>query len=228
MTGFGPDDELRHPDAAVETWWWWGSGTVTGVGTVGLFVGFELRGRRFDYWAGLVREDEPYLYVEELEGVGLRAGLEIKPSEMWADHVCDVPFRQWSVGNEAHGVLLDDPTEAWRTARGQPVPVTFDIEWYATSDPEPLGDLAAGAGGYRHVGEIDAHVELLEGLLHVVGPAERVHTWGAAHLPTSFAMPTDLRGLRAPYRRSDGGLVDQVLTVAGGRPRWHVAAQRGS
>ena len=28
---------------------------------------------------------------------------------MWADHVCDVPFHQWSVGNEAHGVLLDEP-----------------------------------------------------------------------------------------------------------------------
>lgn len=228
MTGFAPHDELRHPDTAVEAWWWWGSGTVAGLGTVGLFVGFELRGRRFDYWAGLVREDEPYLYVEELDGTGLRAGLEIKPPEMWADHVCDVAFHQWSVGNEAHGVLLDDPTEAWRRAHGDPVPVTFDVEWYASADPEPLGDLVAGAGGYRQLGEIDARIELLEGPLHVVGPAERVHVWGTAHLPTSFAMPTDLRGLRAPYRRADGGLVDQVLTVAGGHPRWHVAAQRGS
>ena len=48
-------------------------------------------------------------YIEELDGAGLAAGLEIKPPQMWADHVCDVPFRQWSVGNEAHGVLLDDP-----------------------------------------------------------------------------------------------------------------------
>ena len=125
-------------------------------------------------------------------------------------------------------VLLDDPTEAWRRAHGDPVPVTFDIEWHATDGATPLDDLVPGASGYRQVGEIDAVVELLEGPLHVVGPAERVHVWGAAHLPTSFAMPMDLRGLRAPYRRSDGGLVDQVLTVAGGRARWHVAAQRGS
>ena len=57
---------------------------------------------------------------------------------MWADHVCDVPFRQWSLGNEAHGVLLDDPTEAWRRAHGTPVPVTFDVEWYAVDQPATL------------------------------------------------------------------------------------------
>ncbi|MCU1388496.1 MAG: hypothetical protein JWL72_1834, partial [Ilumatobacteraceae bacterium] len=74
-----------------------------------MFIGLELRGSRYDYWAGLVRVDEPYLYIEELDGADLRAGLEIKPSQMWADQVCDVPFRQWSLGNEGHGVLLDDP-----------------------------------------------------------------------------------------------------------------------
>ena len=41
-------DEARHPDCAIEAWWWWGAGEVTGIGTVGLFVGFELRGARFD------------------------------------------------------------------------------------------------------------------------------------------------------------------------------------
>ena len=69
-------------------------------------------------WAGLVRAGERYLYVEELDGIGWRGGLEIKPPEMWADHVCDAPMRQWSLGNESHGVLLDDPTEAWRRAHG--------------------------------------------------------------------------------------------------------------
>ncbi|MEO5900558.1 MAG: hypothetical protein ABIR68_10585, partial [Ilumatobacteraceae bacterium] len=104
-------DEGRHADVAVEAWWFWGADAAGGAG---VFVGIEMRGRRFDYWAGLVRDGEPYLYVEELDGSGWRGGLEIKPPEMWADHVCDVPMRQWSLGNEAHGVLLEDPTEAWR------------------------------------------------------------------------------------------------------------------
>ena len=206
--GHSPRDEARHPDAAVEAWWWWGANDDR---TAGLFVGLELRERRFDYWAGLVRIGEPYLYIEELDGTGLRSGLEIKPPQMWADHVCDVAFAQWSLGNEAHGVLLDDPLEAWRRAHGTPVPVTFDVEWYATGPAFPLGPR-----GYRQSGEIDAEIELTEGVLELTGPAERVHVWGAPYLPASFAMPHDTRGLRAPYRRSDGTNVDQVLTT-----RWY-------
>ena len=123
-------DELRHAwDSSagsskatdVESWWWWGHSPAADAG---VFVGLELRGRRFDYWAGLVRTGEPYLFIEEMDGSGLRAGLEIKPSEMWADHQCDVPFQQWSLGNEAHGVLLDDPMEALHRAYGLPVAVT--------------------------------------------------------------------------------------------------------
>ena len=213
-------DEHRHKDAPVEAWWWWGANEASpDTGRVGAFVGFELRGGRFDYWAGLVREGEPYLYIEELDGSDLRAGLEIKPPQMWADHVCDVPFHQWSLGNEAHGVLLDDPLEAWRRAHGDVVPVTFDIEWYQSAQPVLL-DVGPGAHGYAQIGEVDVQIELTEGVLSFSGPAERVHVWGVPYVPRSFAMPNDQRGLRAPYRRTDGTLVDQVLTDA----RWWVTA----
>lgn len=196
-------DEHRHADAPVEAWWWWGTAADR---SAGVFVGFEQRGGRYDYWAGLIRVDEPYLYIEELDGADLRGGLEIKPAQMWADAVCDVPFRQWSVGNEAHGVLLDDPGEAWRRAYGTLVPVTFDLEWYALAEPEAIG------GGYSQSGEVDAQIELTSGMLAFTGPAERVHVWGVPYMPSSFAMPIAPSGLRAPYRRSDGITVDQVLT----------------
>jgi hypothetical protein len=217
-------DELRHPDAPTEAWWWWGSSRQDASsdgdepGLTGMYVGIELRGNRFDYWAGLVREGEPYLYVEELDGTGLRRGLEIKPPEMWAGHECDAAFQQWSVGNEAHGVLLDDPTEAWRRAHGDPVPVTFDVEWYATEPPTAVEGVAPERG-YRQSGEVDARIELLEGVVQIEGAGERVHVWGAPYVPSAFAMPTDTRGLRAPYRRSDGVAVDQVLTAT----RWWVS-----
>ncbi|MEY2580516.1 MAG: hypothetical protein QOE09_365 [Ilumatobacteraceae bacterium] len=203
---FADADEARHRDVAVEAWWWWGWDASAAVG---LFVGLELRGRRFDYWAGLVRRGEPYLYVEELGGEGLRQGLEIKPAQMWADHACDVPFRQWSIGNEAYGVLLDDPTEAWRRAYGSRVPVTFDVEWGATNDPTEIPN------GYEQHGDVDARIELTEGVLELVGQGHRVHVWGAPYLPQSLAMPVDTVGLRGPYRRSDEINVDQVLTAAG-------------
>lgn len=213
MTVFSDLDEGRHPNAAVEAWWWWGASADL---QVGVFVGFELRGNRFDYWAGLVRDDEPYLYIEELDGTELRGGLEIKPPQMWADHVCDRSFEQWSLGNEGHGVLLDDPTEAWRRAHGTVVPVTFDIEFHAT---QPVNStLAAIPHGYRQAGEVDVQIELTEGVLSFAGPAERVHVWGVPYVPSSFAMPIVHSDLRAPYRRSDGTNVDQVLT-----DRWWVS-----
>jgi hypothetical protein len=190
---------------AVEAWWWWGWDTDA---TVGVFVGFELRGRTFDYWAGLARAGEPYLYIEELNGSGLRSGLEIKPPQMWADHQCDVPFGQWSLGNEAHGVLLDDPDEVWQRAYGDVVPVTFDIEWHATSAAQSI------AHGYEQHGEIDARIELTDGVLELVGLASRVHVWGVPYLPRPLAMPNVDADRRAPYRRGDGRCVDQRFTPA--------------
>jgi hypothetical protein len=199
-------DELEHPGVAVEAWWFWGWSPVADAG---VFVGFEVRGRRFDYWAGLVRRGHPYLLVEELDGADRRAGLEIKPAEMWAGHECDDPFRQWSMGNEAHGVLLEDPEEALDRAYGNPVPCTFDVEWYATADPTAI------AGGYEQRGEVDARVELLEGVVTVHGPARRVHTWGEPYVPDDVAVPNGLDVLGAHYRRSDGRRVRQVLGSAG-------------
>jgi hypothetical protein len=168
-------DELRHADVAVEAWWWW---AWAADARAGLFVGLELRGRRFDYWAGLVRCGEPYLYVEELEGTGLRDGLEIKPPEMWADHSCDVPSRSGAWATKAHGVLLDDALGAMGRPY-TPVPVTFDLEWYAAGDPAEI------AHGYEQAGEVDAQVELDEGMLSLKGPPPRPRV-GCALRPTTW------------------------------------------
>jgi hypothetical protein len=195
-------DELEHDDVAVESWWWWGWNPGADAG---VFVGFEVRGRRFDYWAGLVRVDEPYLLVEELDGTGRRAGLEIKPPEMWAGHECDDPFRQWSLGNEAHGVFIEEPDDALVRAYGTPAPCTFDIEWYAAGQPTEVPH------GYQQVGEVDARVELLEGVVIIQGPGRRVHTWAAPFVPSDLAVPSGVGALSCPYRRSDGRAVRQVL-----------------
>ena len=191
---------------AVEAWWWWG---WTPDLEVGFYVGLELRGHRFDYWAGLVQRGRPYLYVEELDGVGLRDGLEIKPPEMWAGHSCDDPFRQWSLGNEAHGVLIDDALDVVRRPFGTPAPVTFDVEWYANGSAEAIPH------GYQQAGEVDAEIELSDGVLAVEGLGHRVHVWGVPYVPGSLAMPSAPDLPWAPYRRHDGRGVLQVLTRGG-------------
>lgn len=183
------------------------------------FVGLELRRRRFDYWAGLARAGSPYLYVEELDGTGLRDGLELKPPEMWAGHECDVPFRQWSLGNEAHGVLLDDPSDVLRRPYGTVVPVAFDVEWYATDGPEGL-EVPPGSDGYRQRGEFDARIETVDGLLEFAGPSWRLHQWGAPYRPSldATAVPNPA-GLAAPLRRGDGTGVLQWFTPSGWEAR---------
>lgn len=203
-------DELRHLDAAVEAWWWWAWNRDA---TVGLFIGFELRGHRFDYWAGLARSGEPYLYVEELDGTGLRQGLEIKPPEMWADQTCEVPYRQWNLGNEAHAVLLDDPMDAVHRPFGTLTTVAFDIEWYGSGEPVAI------AGGYEQAGEVDAVIELAASGLAFEGPAHRVHVWGEPHVPRADAVTAASGCLVAPYRRCDGTGVLQVLTEQGWQAR---------
>lgn len=205
-----PGDETRHAGATVEAWWFWGH---TADGSAGLYAGLEITGQRFDYWAGLVRAGEPYLHIVELGSTGLRAGLEVKPPEMWAGFTCDAPFAQWSFGNEAHGVLLEDPDEALGRAYGELVPVTFDVEWYAAAAPHAID------GGYAQRGEIDAEVELREGIFRLSGPGHRVHVWGRPWLPDAPATSTGW-GLRAPYRRRDGSGIEQLLT-SGGWHAWH-------
>ncbi|MBI4883990.1 MAG: hypothetical protein HY826_08045 [Actinobacteria bacterium] len=204
-------DEFRHEASEVEAWWWWGRSPDSGTG---VFVGLELRGRRFDYWAGLVRTDEPYLYLEELDGTGLRQGLEIKPPEMWADHQCDVPFRQWSLANEAHGVLIDDPLDVLQRPYGIPTPTTFDIEWYSTVEPTAL------SSGYEQCGEVDARIELANGAISCCGPGHRLHVWGDSCSPLPVAIVAGGRRLLAPYRRPNAPGVVQVLTDRG----WFVAS----
>ena len=210
-----PSDELRHADAPMEAWWFHG---LAEDGHTGWFVGLEIRAGAVDYWAGLVRAGEPYLYLEELGTTALRSGLEIKPPEMWAGFTCDDPFRQWSMGNEAHAVLLDDPHEAWDRAYGEKTPVTFDIEWYATSEPVAVPDgsepTAHPGGsdrrGYEQVGEFDAEIELIEGVVSLSGTGHRRHLWG-----DPWADPLPER-IDAPLRRRDGSPFGLYLGVHNG------------
>ncbi len=89
------------------------------------------------YWAALVRAGEPLLHLADLD-LGVPRALELRSHGLWASHVCEAPFEQWTVANEAYAVILDDPFDALGRAHGTPTPVAFDLEWYATSRPSAL------------------------------------------------------------------------------------------
>ena len=138
------------------------------------------------------------------EMLGHRPGDVLQGPDTDRDAVADVA-RQLNAGRSFKAELLN------YTKQGEPYWVLFQI----TPIRNANGDVEPMANGYQQSGEVDARVELTEGVLAFEGPARRVHVWGTPHLPRPIAMPTGPSVLEAPYRRSDRRHVLQVLTRTG-------------
>jgi hypothetical protein len=166
------------------------------------------------YWSALVRAGQPLLHVAEWDAPLAPAGLAVRAQSLWADHVCEAPFEQWTVANEAYAVALDDPDDALGAAFGHVEPMAFDLEWYATEQPRACAD------GYAQRGEVHGVVDLGDGALQLDGPpAWRSHRWGAELGLLRPEPALAHRGARAPVRLPDGDLLDLVLTADGWRSR---------
>ena len=125
-------DDRPHAGAAVEEWLF---AAWTADATVGLLSGHRLLGPLAWYWACLATEGQPLLHVAEWD-VPVRADpLLVKAHALWAEHICDEPMEQWTIGNETYAAALDDPAEALGRAYGIPTPIAFDVEWYAAGEP---------------------------------------------------------------------------------------------
>jgi hypothetical protein len=211
----------RHPGAAVEEWVFtaW-----TPDAHLGVVSGHRIVGRTAWYWASLARAGRPLLHVADFE-VPVRADpFVVKGEALWAEHVREAPMAQWSVGNETYASAIDDPDEALGRAYGDPTPIAFDLEWYATGGPEAVrhGD-GYGQPGVVH-GTIEVFGEPSVELVEV--PARRWHRWSSA---TSGLDALDLpevvahTGVRSPFAFPDGTRQDLVLTTSG----WGVVRDRG-
>ncbi len=139
-----------------------------------------------------------------------------KSMALWAEHTCVAPFEQWTVGNETYAVLLDDPDEALGRSYGEAVPVSIDVEWYATAQPVPLDH------GYEQAGVVHGTVELKGGPLEIAEvPAHRTHRWTryGTFLPWTPPPARAHFGVRAAFRFPDDSTSDLVVTPAGWRSR---------
>ncbi len=206
-----PADEARHPappgDAGWREAWWFDAWRADGSLAVTCRLTLVPARHLAWYWCHLVRRGEPLLQVVDVDAPLPAAGLTVRTHGLWADHVCESAFEQWTVANEANAVALDEPDDALGRAYGEAAPLAIDLEWYAAAPP------AATASGYVQAGEVHGVIELRSGVVDVEGPAARGHEWGAVGYGRAPARPPD--GPRAPVALPDGGVLEQVATSAG-------------
>jgi hypothetical protein len=216
-------DDGRHPDAEVEEWVF---AAWTGDASLGVISGHRLVGRTAWYWAALARQGRPLLHITDFDvPVRLADPFIVKGEAMWAEHTREAPMEQWTVGNETYAASLDDPNDALGRAYGDPTPIAFDLEWYATGPAESLEIAADMSSGYEQTGVVHGVIEILgEPAVELTEvPAQRWHRWstgpggemGPLLLPEAVAHT----GVRAPFLFPDGSSSDLVLSRSGWRRR---------
>ncbi len=214
MTGT-PTDEAPHADAVIDEWIF---AAWSPDARVGVISGHRLLGRRAWYWSAVVEEGCPLLHLTEFDVVVRADPFIVKAPEMWAEHHCVAPMRQWSIGNEAHASALDDPEEALGRGYGTPTPMACDLEWYAIGGATPFDH------GYEQVGVVHGLIELLgrPDIELTEVPAHRWRRWTTTEVPLRppvLPTVTAHTGVRAPFAFPDGTTTDWVLTTDGWRSR---------
>ena len=112
-------DDRPHAGVAVEEWLF---AAWTADATIGLLSGHRLLGPLAWYWACLATEGQPLLHVAEWDVPVRSDPLLVKAHALWAEHICDAPMEQWTIGNETYAAALDDPSDALGRAYGDPDP----------------------------------------------------------------------------------------------------------
>jgi hypothetical protein len=210
-----PADERRHAPGAERGWEEsWDFDFVAGDGELAGFVRLALRphDRVAWYWAYLAGRNRDLVVVRDHE-VELPKGqaLEIRGTGLWAQVICETPLEHWSMGLEASGVAVDDPTDCWRGEWGQPVPLGLDLEWEATATAAASDE----PEGYRQPSAVHGEVLLGSSVLDVDGLGWRGHTWGTTPwMPGWWRMAAHL---------GDG----TALCAASGGPAWTYPAGGG-
>jgi hypothetical protein len=206
--------DLPHAGAVIDEWVF---ATWSPDASVGAISGHRLVAGRAWYWSAVVRAGSPLLHLAEWNVVPRSDVFVVKAPEMWAEHHCVTPYEQWSIGNEAFFVALDDPDDALDLAYGTPTATALDLEWYASTQPHEIAD------GFSQAGVVHGRIEVL-GIPPIdlaEAPAQRWRrsTAGVALRPVQLPEAVAHTGLRAPFAYPDGSLSDWVLTPTGWRSR---------
>jgi hypothetical protein len=175
-----PADERCHAPGDEPLWnesWYFdftsSDGRLGGYVRIGLYPNLG----RVWYWACVVGEGRALVTVIDHEVPLPRSprSLELRSSGLWADHHCEQVLERWSLGLEAFGVSLADPTETYGRMRGDQVPLGFDLEWETAGRPYRWPAVVQ-----RYEIPCAVHGEILCGQERIdfEGVGQRDHSWG--------------------------------------------------
>jgi hypothetical protein len=190
-------------------WWgeWWCFDFAAADGALGGYVRLEVIPNvtvvRYSAW--LVGPDRaPVAVVDDEVAVPRRAGsLELRAEGLWADHVCETALEHWSVANEAFGVALADPADAYGRFLGDRVPLGFDLEWETEGAAFDHRDHT----GYGVPCLVHGDVLVADEVIAFSGYGHRDHGWGEGRWTTRWS--------RAAGRLGDGTHVHGETLVGG-------------
>lgn len=182
----GARDEQRHAADGDPLWgesWYFDfaqpDGSLGGYVRLGLYpnLGRPGGGTRTGvawWWAYIAGEDRPLVAVRDHDVPLPTQGLEVRTEGLWGELVCETPHEHWSIGMEAFGVALDDPTEAYRGERGERVAVGLDLEWEERGPVYPY----ALTSRYEQACHVTGELLIGDETIDIDAVGERDHSWG--------------------------------------------------
>ncbi|MCC5951718.1 MAG: hypothetical protein JJU45_06435 [Acidimicrobiia bacterium] len=202
-----PSDERPHPPSGEQLWnesWYFDfvttDGSLGGYVRLGLYPHLGVSW----YWACLVGEDRPLVTVLDHEApLPKGTSLDLRTNGLWAAHNLETPLEHWSLGLEAFGVALDDPTEVYGEPRGERVPLGFDLEWETDGEPYRY---PTGLDRYEIPCRVHGEVLVGDEQIAVEAVGQRDHSWGVRDWWA-------IEWCWAAWRRADGARLHAVTTL---------------
>ena len=184
-------------------------------------VGVHRRTGRSSFQAVVIGDGRPIVISDVDIPLPKATGWEIRTSGLWADHVCEQWYQHWSYGLEAFALAIDEPNELLGSARGDRVPLGWELEFEASEPPvlEP-GPSPDGDGWYRQLGIAHGLLLSADGEREIEGRALRSHRWGAATFPPEVVLAGGAAGNGASPP-AEPGAADQVA-LPGVDEVWYV------